>query len=77
MVSECPFHCGQTVDTDVLLAGMSAMCAACALVVGLAGLGAGPGWGIISSLTLPCSQQGHGGIVLEMAELAGCQIKAR
>ena len=58
-VRECPFHCGQAVGTDVLLGSMSAILAAHALVVGPAGLGAGPGWGI-SSLTLPCSQEGPG-----------------
>ena len=76
-VRESPFHCGQTVDTDVLLASMSVMCAACALVVGLAGLGAWPGWEIIGSLMLSCSQRGPGGIVLEVAEVARCQTKAR
>ena len=42
-----PFSCGQTVRANVLLPGVGRGLGAHALIKGLAGLGAEPGWSIV------------------------------
>ena len=51
-VRKCSFYCGQTVRADVLLISMSRGLVGLPLVEGLAGLRAGPGSSVVSSLAL-------------------------